>query len=50
VPLRVLIAEDHESIAQQLRRLLEVECDVIAVVNDGQSLVAAVEALTPEVL
>ena len=48
--LRVLIAEDHESVARQLRRLLEVECDVIDVVNDGQSLVAAVEALTPEVI
>jgi DNA-binding NarL/FixJ family response regulator len=50
VRLRVLIAEDHESVARQLRRLLEVECDVIDVVNDGQSLVAAVEALTPEVI
>jgi DNA-binding NarL/FixJ family response regulator len=50
VRLRVLIAEDHQSVARQLRRLLEVECDVIDVVNDGQSLVAAVEALTPEVI
>jgi DNA-binding NarL/FixJ family response regulator len=50
VRLRVLIAEDHESVARQLRSLLEVECDVIDVVNDGHSLVAAVEALTPEVI
>lgn len=48
--LRVLIAEDHESVARQLRRLLEGECDVIDVVNDGQRLVAAVEALRPEVI
>ena len=48
--LRVLIAEDHESVARQLRSLLEVECDVIDVVSDGQSLLAAVEALTPEVI
>lgn len=48
--LRVLIAEDHESVARQLRRLLEAECDVIDVVSDGQRLVAAVEALTPEVI
>ena len=47
---RVLIAEDHKSVAQQLRLLLEFECDVIDVVNDGQSLVAAVEALKPEVI
>ena len=48
--LRVLIAEDHASIAQQLRNLLEVECEVIDVVSDGQSLVAAVESLSPEVI
>ena len=48
--VRVLIAEDHQSVARQLRCLLEVECDVIDVVNDGQSLVAAVEAMTPEVI
>ena len=47
---RVLIAEDHASIARQLRNLLEVECEVIAVVSDGQSLVAAVESLSPEVI
>jgi DNA-binding NarL/FixJ family response regulator len=50
VGLRVLIAEDHESVARQLRRLLETECDVVAVVRDGPSLVAAVELLTPEVI
>ena len=48
--LRVLIAEDHASIARQLRNLLEVECEVIDVVSDGRSLVAAVESLSPEVI
>ena len=47
---RVLIAEDHESVARQLRHLLEFECEVIDGVNDGQSLVAAVEASKPEVI
>ena len=47
---RVLIAEDHESVARQLRSLLEVECDVIEVVSDGKSLVAVVESLKPEVI
>jgi DNA-binding NarL/FixJ family response regulator len=46
----VLIAEDHESVARQLRSLLEVECDVIDVVSDGKSLVAVVESLKPEVI
>ena len=44
----MLIAEDHESVARQLRRLLEVECDVIDVVSDGLSLIAAVESLNQE--
>ena len=48
--LRVLIAEDHASIARQLRNLLEVECEVIDVVSDGRSLLAAVESLSPEVI
>ena len=47
---RVLIAEDHESVARQLRSLLEVECEVIDVVSDGKSLVAVVESLKPEVI
>lgn len=47
---RVLIAEDHASVARQLRNLLEVECEVIDVVSDGQSLVAAVGLLSPEVI
>ena len=47
---KVLIAEDHKSVAQQLRLLLEFECDVIDVVSDGQSLVAVVESLSPEVI
>ena len=47
---RVLIAEDHESVARQLRSLLEVECDVIDVVSDGKSLVAVAETLKPEVI
>ena len=46
----MLIAEDHESVARQLRSLLEVECDVIDVVSDGKSLVAVVESLKPEVI
>ena len=48
--LRVLLAEDHERVAAQLRRLLETECTVISVVRDGPSLVSAVDALAPEVI
>jgi DNA-binding NarL/FixJ family response regulator len=48
--LRVLLAEDHEAVAEQLRKLLEIECEVIGVVADGHSLVLAAEALAPEVI
>lgn len=48
--LRVLLAEDHETVAELLRRLLEGECDVVGVVPDGHSLVAAVDTLHPDVI
>jgi DNA-binding NarL/FixJ family response regulator len=48
--LRVLLAEDHASIAQQLRALLEAEFDVVAVVDDGPSLIRAAEELRPDVI
>jgi DNA-binding NarL/FixJ family response regulator len=48
--LRVLLAEDHEAVAQQLRKLLEIECEVVGVVTDGPSLLLAADALSPEVI
>jgi DNA-binding NarL/FixJ family response regulator len=47
---RVLLAEDHPSIAEQLRGLLDQEFDVISMVGDGQALVAAAESLRPDVI
>jgi DNA-binding NarL/FixJ family response regulator len=47
---RVLLAEDHPSIAEQLRGLLDQEFDVISTVGDGQALVAAAELLRPDVI
>ena len=35
---RVLLAEDHPRVAEELRRLLEREFDVVAVVGDGIAL------------
>jgi DNA-binding NarL/FixJ family response regulator len=48
--LRVLLAEDHRTVAELLRRLLEVEFDVVGVVPDGHSLIAAVDTLKPDVI
>jgi DNA-binding NarL/FixJ family response regulator len=47
---RLLLAEDHAETAELLCDLLETEFDVIAQVQDGLSLVAAAEKLSPDVI
>jgi DNA-binding NarL/FixJ family response regulator len=47
---RVLLAEDHEETAERLRKLLRVEFDVIASVENGRALVDAAERLLPDVI
>ena len=47
---RVLLAEDHAAMAEHLRTVLAPEFDVIAIVRDGDTLLAAADALTPDVI
>ena len=47
---RVVLAEDHAGVAEQLRKLLEAEFDVVAVVADGQSLLQAAAEWRPDVI
>jgi DNA-binding NarL/FixJ family response regulator len=47
---RVLLAEDHPRVAEELRRVLEREFDVIAVVGDGNALLRAAGAANPDVI
>jgi DNA-binding NarL/FixJ family response regulator len=47
---RVLLAEDHQQVAQQLREILETECEVLAVVSDGYTLVDSAKKLLPDVV
>jgi DNA-binding NarL/FixJ family response regulator len=47
---RVLLAEDHAETAARLRKLLGVEFDVIASVEDGRALVDATERLSPDAI
>src|SRR5678815_300248 len=47
---RVLLAEDHAETAERLRKLLRVDFDVIASVEDGTALVDATERLSPDVI
>jgi DNA-binding NarL/FixJ family response regulator len=47
---RLLLAEDHAETAERLRKLLLVDFDVIAWVEDGRALVDATERLSPDVI
>src|SRR5262249_22093118 len=47
---RVLLAEDHPRVAEELCRLLEPEFDVVAVVGDGHALLREAEAIGPDVV
>jgi DNA-binding NarL/FixJ family response regulator len=47
---RVLLAEDHPRMADELRRLLDPEFDVVAVVGDGHALLREAQATSPDVI
>ena len=42
---RLLLAEDHADTAEQLRKLLRAEFDVVESVEDGNALVEAAQRL-----
>src|SRR5262245_9556365 len=47
---RVLLADDNPAMAAELRALLEAELDVVATVGDGSALIAAADAVRPDVV
>jgi len=47
---RVLLADDHAAVAEHLRAVLEPDFDVIAIVGDGDALLAAADTLAPDVI
>jgi DNA-binding NarL/FixJ family response regulator len=47
---RVLLADDHPAVVKDLCTVLQAEFDVIANVGDGYALLAAAEALAPDVI
>jgi DNA-binding NarL/FixJ family response regulator len=47
---RILIADDHQILADGLRNLLEPEFEVVDVVTDGRALVSAARKHRPEVI
>jgi DNA-binding NarL/FixJ family response regulator len=48
--LRVLLADDHETILAQVRSVLSDEFDVVGAVTNGQDAVKEVQRLDPDVL
>jgi DNA-binding NarL/FixJ family response regulator len=48
--IRVLLADDHGIVVEGLKRLLEPDYDVVGTVEDGRSLIAAVDQLQPDVV
>ncbi|HTS56876.1 MAG TPA: response regulator transcription factor [Terriglobales bacterium] len=47
---RVLIADDHNLVAELCKKLLEAEFDVVGTVSDGRALVRAAAELRPDVI
>ena len=47
---RVVLAEDHPTVAEELRTLLATEYDVVHVVHDGQALIEVVRSQMPDVI
>jgi DNA-binding NarL/FixJ family response regulator len=48
--IRVLIADDHKGILDDIRGLLEPEFDVVDAVEDGQALISAADTFQPDVI
>jgi DNA-binding NarL/FixJ family response regulator len=48
--ITVLLADDHSLVAEGLKRLLEPEFDLVGVVDNGRSLLAAARELKPDVI
>jgi DNA-binding NarL/FixJ family response regulator len=47
---RILIADDHNLVAELCRRLLETEFDVVGAVGDGRALIISAIELKPDVI
>jgi DNA-binding NarL/FixJ family response regulator len=47
---RVLVADDHRAMLDSLVQLLSSECDIVAAVRDGISVVTSTEELGPDLL
>jgi DNA-binding NarL/FixJ family response regulator len=49
-PKRVLIADDHAAMLDEVRRLLQGKCEIVGAVEDGAALVEAAARLKPDLI
>jgi DNA-binding NarL/FixJ family response regulator len=47
---RVLLADDHQMLADALRRVVEPRCEVVGTVSNGRALVEAADKLQPDIV
>jgi DNA-binding NarL/FixJ family response regulator len=47
---RVLLADDHQMMADALKGVLEPRCEVVGTVNDGRALMEAASKLQPDII
>jgi DNA-binding NarL/FixJ family response regulator len=47
---RVLVADDHPEMAKAVCRLLQLDCDVVGIIDDGSALLDAAQRLQPDVV
>src|SRR5580693_9753502 len=47
---RVLLADDHQMLADALRLVLEPRCEVVGAVSDGRALLEAAARLQPDIV
>ena len=47
---RILLADDHVLVAEGIQKLLEPEYELVGIVADGRSLVAAAAKLQPDIV
>lgn len=48
--IRILLADDHNLVAELCKKLLETEYDVVGIATDGRALVRAASELKPDVI
>jgi DNA-binding NarL/FixJ family response regulator len=47
---RVLLADDHQMLADALRRVVEPRCEVVGTVGDGRALLEAADRFQPDIV